>query len=90
MFILFKPVRNFMARVSETSSQNLIGELRSQLAQARADHKAEVRLLEEEIKLRDLQVKNLVAENQRNYERIKAETANFSAQISYTTGGGKQ
>ena len=90
MFNPFKPVRNFMARVSDTASLNLIDDLRGQIAQMRSDHKAEVRLLEEEIKLRDLQVKNLVAENQRNHERIKAETAGFSAQISYTTGGGNK
>jgi len=44
-------------------------------------YKSQVRMLEEEVKLRDLQIKNLVAENQRNYERIKAETAGFSAMV---------
>lgn len=46
-----------------------------------------IRQLEEEIKLRDLQIKNLVAENSRNFERVKAETAAFSATIVRHTEG---
>lgn len=36
---------------------------------------ANVRTLEEELKLRDLQIRNLIAENERNFERLRAETA---------------
>ena len=46
-----------------------------------------IRQLEEEVKLRDLQIKNLVAENTRNFERVKAETAAFSATIVRHTEG---
>ena len=47
--------------------------------------KYQVRLLEEEVKLRDLQIRTLVAENQRNFERIKAETATHSAEVVKAT-----
>ena len=56
-----------------------------QMASTEQAHKSEVRLLEEQVKLRDLQIKNLVAENQRNYERIKSETAAFSADVIRST-----
>ena len=46
-----------------------------------------VKQLEEEVKLRDLQIKNLVAENTRNFERVKAETAAYSASIVRHTEG---
>ena len=53
--------------------------------QGDAKHRTQVALLEEQLKLRDLQIKNLVAENQRNFERIKAETATFSADVVKAT-----
>ena len=53
-----------------------------QMASTEQAHKSEVRLLEEQVKLRDLQIKNLVAENQ---ERIKSETAAFSADVIRST-----
>ena len=52
-----------------------------------ARYRSQVRVLEEEIKLRDMQIKSLVAENERNFERIKAETAAFSAQVVSATSG---
>ena len=54
-------------------------------AQADFKYKTQIEQLQEEIKLRDIQIKNLVAENQRNFERIKAETAAFSAEVVKAT-----
>ena len=46
---------------------------------------SEVDRLQAELDLQKLIVKNLVAENTRNFERIKAETAAFSEQVVLST-----
>jgi hypothetical protein len=86
--MFFNKARTVLSRVGDSASQQLVTELKEELSTLRRKHSSQVKMLEEELKLRDLQVKNLVAENQRNYERIKSETAHFSANISYTTGKG--
>ena len=86
--MFFSKARTVLSRVGDSANHKLVSELKEQISTLRREHAAQVKMLEEELKLRDLQVKNLVAENQRNYERIKSETAHFSANISYTTGKG--
>ena len=66
---------------SLVDSWNVMRGRADELERLEQRYKSQVRMLEEEVKLRDLQIKNLVAENQRNYERIKAETAGFSAMV---------
>jgi len=84
---MFKAIRSFFR--SRASQARTVAQMQS--AHEAATDKATLKLrnenerLQTENDLLKLQVKMLVAENARNYERIKAETAGFSEQVVIAT-----
>ena len=80
---MFRKVKSLWSTFKEIDEVRAEADRKGKAADSK--HKAQVEQLQEEIKLRDIQIKNLVAENQRNFERIKAETAAFSADVVKST-----